>query len=120
MHVDNDLICIDGKTGQILWSRNLPKRSWVDTSQYQLPFLIFMSKIRTESRTRSYSFLLEILDASTGDTIGFKDNILKDTILQLQIDPRFHKIILQGLHSAIEIDFSDKAKSLDSIFEKPL
>ncbi|WP_278466415.1 PQQ-binding-like beta-propeller repeat protein [Gimesia maris] len=120
VHVDNDLISIDGKTGQILWSRNLPKRSWVDTSQYQLPFLIFMSKIRTESRTRSYSFLLEILDASTGDTIGFKDNILKDTILQLQIDPRFHKIILQGLHSAIEIDFSDKAKSLDSIFEKPL
>lgn len=120
VHVDNDLISIDRKTGKILWSRNLPKRSWLDTSQYQLPFLIFMSKIRTESRTRSYSFLLEILDARTGDTIGFKDNILKDTILQLQIDPRFHKIILQGMHSAIEIDFSDKAKSLDEIFDKPL
>ncbi|WP_417390781.1 PQQ-binding-like beta-propeller repeat protein [Gimesia sp.] len=120
VHLDNDLISIDGKTGQILWSRNLPKRSWIDTSQYQLPFLIFMSKIRTESRTRSYSFLLEILDARTGDTIGFKDNILKDTILQLQVDPRFQKIILQGMHSAIEIDFSDKAKSLDKIFEKPL
>ncbi|QDT89578.1 PQQ-binding-like beta-propeller repeat protein [Gimesia algae] len=120
VHLDNDLISIDGKTGQILWSRNLPKRSWIDTSQYQLPFLIFMSKIRTESRTRSYSFLLEVLDARTGDTIGFKDNLLKDTILQLQIDPRFHKIILQGMHSAIEIDFSDKAKSLDGIFDKPL
>lgn len=120
VHIDNDLMSIDKQSGKILWNRNLPKRSWIDTSQYQLPFLIFMSKIRTESRTRSYSFLFEILDAKTGKTIGFKDNILKDTILQMHIDPRFKKIILQGMHSAVELDFSDPARSLKKLFEDPL
>lgn len=120
VHIDNDLMSIDKQSGKILWSRNLPKRSWIDTSQYQLPFLIFMSKIRTESRTRSYSFLFEILDAKTGKTIGFKENILKDTILQMHIDPRFKKIILQGMHSAVELDFSDPSKSLKKLFEGPL
>ena len=120
VHVDNDLISIDKGSGKMLWSRNLPKRTWVDTSQYQLPFLIFMSKIRTESKTRSYSLLFEILDAKTGNTIGFKDNIIKDTILQMHIAPRFKKIILQGMNSAIEIDFSDQTKSLNKIFEAPL
>ncbi|MCA9016742.1 MAG: hypothetical protein KDA77_15520, partial [Planctomycetaceae bacterium] len=120
VHVDNDLIGIDKQSGKILWNRNLPKRSWVDTSQYQLPFLIFMSKIRTESKIRNYSFLIEILDARTGNTIGFKDNILKDTILQMQIDPRFNQILLQGMNSAVEIDFSDHSKSLEKILETPL
>lgn len=120
VHVDNDLIGIDKESGKILWNRNLPKRSWINTSQYQLPFLIFMSKIRTASKIRNYSFLFEVLDAKTGDTIGFKDNVIKDTILQMQIDPRFNKIILQGMKSAVEIDFSDHSKSLDQIFEAPL
>lgn len=120
VHVDNDLISIDKKSGKILWSRNLPKRSWINTSQYQLPFLIFMSKIRTESKIRSYSFLFEILDAKTGNTIGFKDNIIKDTILQMHTDPRFNKIILQGMNSAVDIDFSDHPKSLEDIFDTPL
>tara|TARA_R110002095_G_scaffold1297_3_gene6844 strand:+ start:2893 stop:7521 length:4629 start_codon:yes stop_codon:yes gene_type:complete len=120
VHVDNDLIGIDKQSGKVLWNRNLPKRSWVNTSQYQLPFLIFMSKIRTESKIRSYSFLIEVLDAKTGNTIGFKDNIMKDTILQMHIDPRFNKILFQGNNSAVEIDFSDRAKSLETIFETPL
>ncbi|WP_298864674.1 hypothetical protein, partial [uncultured Gimesia sp.] len=120
VHVDNDLISIDKKSGKMLWSRNLPKRSWINTSQYQLPFLIFMSKIRTESKTRSYSLLFEILDAKTGNTIGFKDNIIKDTILQLHFDPRFKKIILQAMNSAIEFDFNDQPKSLNKIFDAPL
>ena len=79
-----------------------------------------MSKIRTESKIRSYSFLFEILDTKRGNTIGFKDNIIKDTILQMHIDPRFNKIILQGMNSAVEIDFSDHSKSLEKIFETPL
>tara|TARA_R110002111_G_scaffold261984_1_gene336599 strand:+ start:68622 stop:73325 length:4704 start_codon:yes stop_codon:yes gene_type:complete len=120
VHIDNDLISIDKASGKMLWSRNLPKRSWIDTSQYQLPFLVFMSKIRTESKTRSYSYLFEVLDAQTGNTIGFEDNIIKDTILQMHIDPRFHKMILQGMNSAVEIDFSDRPKSLDKIFDAPL
>lgn len=120
VHVDNDLICIDKKTGKMLWNRNLPKRSWVNTSQYQLPFLIFMSKIRTESKTRSYSLLFEIIDAQTGNTIGLKDNIIKDTILHMHIDPQFKKLILQGMKSAIEIDFGDKTKALHKLFETPL
>lgn len=120
VHVDNDLISIDKKSGKMLWSRNLPKRSWIDTSQYQLPFLIFMSKIRTESKSTSYSFLFEIMDAKTGNTIGFKDNIIKDTLLQMHIEPRFNKILLQGMNSAIEIDFSNPQKSLKNIFDTPL
>ncbi|MFK7776548.1 MAG: PQQ-binding-like beta-propeller repeat protein, partial [Gimesia sp.] len=120
VHVDNDLISIDKTSGKLLWSRNLPKRSWVDTSQYELPFLIFMSKIRTEAKIRNYSLLFEVFDAKTGDIIGFKDNIIKDTILQMHIDPRFKKIIFQGMKSAIEIDFSDQTKSLNKIFGAPL
>lgn len=119
-HIDNDLISIDKQSGKILWKRNFPKRSWIDTSQYQLPFLIFMSKIRTESRVRNYSILLEILDGKTGNTIGFQDNLIKDTILQMHIEPRANKILLQGLKSAIEIDFSDPQKSLKKFFETPL
>ncbi|QDU09363.1 PQQ-binding-like beta-propeller repeat protein [Gimesia aquarii] len=120
VHVDNDLICIDKKSGSMLWSRNLPKRSWIDTSQYQLPFLIFISKIRTESKTTSYSFLFEIMDAKTGNTIGFKENIIKDTLLQMHIEPRLNKILLQGMNSAIEIDFRDFQKPLKNIFDTPL
>lgn len=120
VHVDNDLIAIEKQSGNILWNRNLPKRSWVNTSEYQLPFLIFMSKIRTESKVRSYSFLFEVLDAKTGNTIGFKDNVIKDTILQMQIDPRFNKILFQGMNSAVEIDFSDRVKSLEKILDAPL
>ena len=120
VHVDNDVISIDKKSGKMLWSRNLPKRSWINTSQYQLPFLIFMSKIRTESKTRSYSLLFEVLDAKTGNTIGMKDNIIKDTILQLHFDPRFKKIILRAMNSAIELDFNDQPKSLNKIFDAPL
>ncbi len=120
VHIDNDLISIDKNSGKILWKRNFPKRSWIDTTQHQLPFLIFMSKIRTESRVRSYSFLFEILDGKTGNVIGFQDNIQKDTILQMHIDPRFKTIRLQGLKSAVEIDFSDPQKSLENIFEAPL
>ncbi|MEQ8851467.1 PQQ-binding-like beta-propeller repeat protein [Gimesia sp.] len=120
VHIDNDLLSIDKQSGKILWNRNLPKRSWIDTSQYQLPFLIFMSKIRTESRTRSYSFLFEILDTRTGKTIGFKDNILKDTILQMQIDPRLRKIILQGMHSAVEIDYQNPTRGLENLLDSPL
>lgn len=120
VHVDNDLIGVDKQSGKILWNRNLPKRSWVNTSQYQLPFLIFISKIRTESKITNYSFLFEILDAKTGNTIGFKDNIMKDTILQMQIDPRFNKIVFQGMNGAVEIDFSDRTKSLEKILDAPL
>jgi len=91
----------------LLWKRTIPPRSIIRTPHLHLPFLVGMSRIGNRTNGRR-SLLVEVIDSSTGDTIGFKENIFPDRLVQLSYDPADERIELRGLKTLIDLNFSRK------------
>jgi outer membrane protein assembly factor BamB len=117
MHMQGDLYAVDRETGKLLWKRTIPPRSIIRTPHLRLPFLVGMSRVGNRTNGRR-SLLVEVIDSSTGDTIGFKENIFPDRLVQLSYDPAVGRIELRGLKTLIDLDFS--RKPLQILLDGPL
>ncbi|MFN0199737.1 MAG: PQQ-binding-like beta-propeller repeat protein [Planctomycetaceae bacterium] len=108
-HVQGTLWCVDAKSGELLWQRTLPQRSILRIDQYQLPFLVLMSRERGQTDGTKQSLAIEVVDSQTGLTIGHCNNLFPDKMVQLQYDRDAGRLVLQGLKSDVEILF-DKSR----------
>ncbi len=81
-------------------------------SEYRLPILVAISQVRNSYYGNRQSMLVEVIDAKTGQTIGVKDNILPDRIVNLYYDPQAGRIELRGLKCRIDIDFGPEVQRL--------
>src|SRR6185437_4349709 len=78
---------VDRKTNKVLWSRMLPQQTILHVPEYQLPFLISLSRLRSRAQGGTQQSLrVEAIDCQTGDVLGEKPNILADRILQIQYE----------------------------------
>ena len=110
--IQGEIHAIDRQTGKLLWDRTFPQRTFLDLSEYRLPFLIAMSRVRDSNFGNRQSMLVEVIDARTGQPISMKENILPDRIVNIDYDPQAGRIDLFGLKSRISLDFSRKIQQL--------
>lgn len=102
--IQGDLFAIDRKTGRSLWERTFPQRSVFDLSEYHLPFLVMLSRVRDYATSRESSYL-EIVDVKTGNTLGVKENILNDRIVNVWYERQKGLLQLFGVRSRIDVEF---------------
>jgi len=103
--IQGDLYAVDRSQGRILWKRSFPPRSIVRTPHVRLPFLVTMSRLRDRWNGSRQSLLIEAVDAATGDTLGLKDNIYPNRIVQLACEPERGRVELHGMKSTIILEF---------------
>lgn len=115
--LQGDLFAIDCQTGRRLWTRSLPQRSLIQTPQFRLPFLVAISSVRDNWNHQRKGLLVEVFDAQTGDTIGLKEDILADRIVQVSYDPDAARVRLHGLQTTINIDFGRNVQGLAAFAE---
>ena len=87
--------------------------------QFQLPFLITMSGVRNRWNGNKQSLPVEVIDAASGETIGLKDNIYPDRIVQCTYHPGQGRILLHGLKTLVELKF-DRPRQRLSADDEPL
>lgn len=118
--VRGDLYATDAGSGKLLWKRSFPKRSFLRLSQYHLPFLVTVSQVRDNRRayTSQRSMLVEAIDAQSGRTIGFRDNLPVDSadhIVNITYNPHAGRIRLRGLELTVELNFGPQQQRLDRL-----
>ncbi len=105
--VRGDVYAVDRKSGKMLWKRAFPQRSVIQMPHFRLPFLITVSRqsYRDPRKRNQQSLLVEVIDAQTGQTMGIKENIFPDRILQLWYERDLGRLELTGLQTQIRLDF---------------
>jgi hypothetical protein len=103
--IQGDLYAVDRFQGRILWKRSFPPRSVVRTPHVRLPFLVTMSRLRDRWNGSRQSLLIEAVDVATGDTLGMKDNIYPNRIVQLACELERGQVKLHGMKSTIVLEF---------------
>lgn len=119
VHVQGTLWCVDRKTGEIAWERTLPQRTILQLDEYQLPFLVLMSKERGQSDSTRQSLSVEAIDIATGETIGRCENLFPDKMVKLKYDRNNGKLTLFGIKSEVELTF-DRARQQVPSGDEPL
>lgn len=111
-HIQGEIHSVDRHTGEVRWNRTFPQRTFLDLSDYHLPFLIAMSRVRDTSFGNRQSIMIEVIDAQTGQPISSKDNILPDRIVNIEYDREAGRIELFGMKSRISLEFGRKVQRL--------
>jgi len=118
--LQGDLYAIDKATGRRLWKRHVPQRSFVSTSRFRLPFLVAISNVRDPWNNRKKGLLVEAIDGKTGDTIGYKDNVIADRILQVSYDPDSSIMSLHGFKTRVDLEFDANVQRLAALANSSL
>jgi len=108
-HVQGRLIAIDRRSEEILWSRPTEQRSILDPIEHPLPFLVAIARISDRRDGNRKTFLVEVIDKTSGCTLGMNDRLLPDQLLQVQADPLNGTIEISGSTSTITLDFDREA-----------
>jgi outer membrane protein assembly factor BamB len=105
LDVQGDLYVFNKNTGQQLWKRTLPQRSILRLPEYDLPFLITISRERGRQKNNTQSLLVEAIDIQTGETLGSAVNLFPDRLVQMSVDRDRGVVLLHGLKNEIRLDF---------------
>lgn len=109
--VGDDLYAFDRATGELLWKRSIPYRTVLQFQDSQLPFLVMLSQVNDRTNSALQSLAVEVIDSSTGVTIGYRDHLKYDQIIEAQYDGEEGRIHLRGQQSDIELKFTLKDAS---------
>ena len=108
LDLNGDLFAVDRKTGVANWLAWLPTQTVVHVPEYRLPFLVLFSRTRAiiNGRTRSNPALeIQVLDSRTGETLGAKDDILNDRMLQMVYEREAGILEFSGMNTVIRLRF---------------
>ena len=119
VHIQGTLWCVDAKSGEILWERSLPQRSVLQLNEYQLPFLVLMSKERGQSDSTRQSLSVEAIDVATGETIGRCENLFPDKMVKLKYDRNNGNLTLFGVKSEVVLSF-DRGRQQLPLIDEPM
>ena len=104
--VGDDLYAFDRATGELLWKRSIPYRTVMQFRDCQLPFLVMLSQVNDRTNSALQSLAIEVIDSSTGLTIGYRDHLKYDQVIEAHYDGEAGRIHLRGQQSDIELRFS--------------
>lgn len=110
--MQGDVYAIDPEAGIIEWKRRIPARSVMRMPHWNLPFLVTFSSVRDRRNGGRRGLLVEVLDASTGETLAKNDAISQDRIVQTVYRRTKHCLELHGLEHVVEIKFPPNLQSL--------
>ncbi|MEI8381135.1 MAG: PQQ-binding-like beta-propeller repeat protein [Planctomycetota bacterium] len=103
--VGDDLYAFDRATGELLWKRSIPYRTVLQFQDCPLPFLVMLSQVNDRTNSALQSLAVEVIDSSTGVTVGYRDHLKYDQIIEAQYDGEEGRIHLRGQQSDIELKF---------------
>lgn len=141
--IAGDLLAIDPTTFKVIWSRTaLLPQSVLITPDYQLPFLVTLSRVRGANRSSETSRLnrkvepipsgairmnglstlwLEVIDSGTGETIATHTNAFNDRLLIANYNRDRGQLRLRGAVTQLTLNFGpevQKQKSREIEFVK--
>jgi hypothetical protein len=118
--VRGELLAIDRESGKLLWSRMMPQRSLMRVPHVRLPFLIGMSLSgdKGPSSNNRQTLTVEVIDSTTGETIGLEERARRNRILQLTFDHLASRVELRGERSVISLEFGDNLKPFEALTEQ--
>lgn len=115
--VRGELLAIDRESGKLLWSRVMPQRSLLRVPHVRLPFLIGMSLSGDKGVTNRQALTIEVIDSTTGETIGLEERAKRNRVLQFTYDHHASRIELRGERSVINLDFGNDVKPFAALSE---
>jgi len=104
MNARDDVYAFDRETGELQWKRAVPSRTILQFPDADSPVLVTMSLVKHQV-SNDQSLTVEVLDARTGITIGYRENLKVDQFLTADYDGREGRITLQGISTTIELGF---------------
>jgi hypothetical protein len=102
--VNGELLAFDRRSGQQLWRRRFAARSFLHTPFSRLPFLISLARLTDRRQTRA--MIAEVVDAQTGQSLGYHAGLAPDKFLQIDYQPAQGLIEIQGVYTRVRMDFS--------------
>jgi outer membrane protein assembly factor BamB len=107
------LLAVDRITGRILWRRQVPHKSVLRLKRSNLPFLVAVSRVQVRRGLETVQNLdLDVIDRSTGATLGHERNLVSDRIVHYRFDRKRGRLELHGLTSRIDLDFRRSAQGI--------
>ncbi len=105
VHLRDDLYAFDRTTGRLLWMRSIPYRTVLQFPRSKVPFLVAVSIVKDRQNTNQQSLTVEILSGTTGETIGYRENLPHDRLLAADYDATTGRVLLTGQTTNIELRF---------------
>ena len=108
----DDLYAFDRASGELLWKRSIPYRTLLQFSGCDVPFLVMLSQVNDRVNSALQSLTIEVLDSTSGITIGYREHLKLDQLIQADYDGESGRIHLRGHVSDIELKFGAGAHEL--------
>ncbi|MEK6257592.1 MAG: PQQ-binding-like beta-propeller repeat protein [Planctomycetota bacterium] len=105
VHLRDDIYAFDRTTNRLLWRRSIPFRTVLQFPRSKVPFLVAVSLVKDRQNTNQQSLTVEVLSGTTGETIGYRENLPNDRLLAADYDATAGRIILSGQTTNIELRF---------------
>ena len=102
-HFRGELYAVDPRTGRRLWKRSFPQRTVLKLRQGRLPCLVLGARIRDRARGTRTGLHIEAIDTHTGESLGKRDDLFPDRLLNLHYDPKQNAVEIDGLRSTIRL-----------------
>ncbi len=112
-HLRDDIYAFDRATGRLLWKRATAARTTIPFPRCRVPFLVTYSVVKNRTNANQQSLTIEVLSGTTGETIGYRENIRYDRLLNADYDPLAGTITLSGHASKIELHFGRSLQQHD-------
>jgi len=120
MMIKDDLYAFDRATGEMLWKRSIPSRTVLQFPDCHVPFLVTISEVKDNISNSPQNLTIEIIDSTTGVTIGYRENLAYDRLQAAQYDGVTGRIRLIGQSTDIELSFGPgRAQMIDEQNAKP-
>ncbi len=113
-HLRDDIYAFDRATGRLLWKRAIAARTSIPFPRCRVPFLVTYSVVKNRTNANQQSLAIEVLSGTTGETIGYRENLRYDRLLNADYDPLTGTITLGGQASKIELHFGRSLQQHDA------
>ncbi len=103
----DDIYAFDRTTGELLWKRSIPYRTILSFPECKIPFLVTVSQVIDRANNSLQTLTVEVIDSSTGATIGIRENLQRDDLLMAHYDGEAGRIVITGQATDIELRFGE-------------
>jgi hypothetical protein len=102
-----DLLAVERCTGTLLWAapRQVPPCTLLHLPQFNLPFLVVMSRLGDGPQRQPGVLMLDLIDRRTGATLSSRDDLPRVPIYHATCDVDAGQFHLLGLGARIQVAF---------------
>ncbi|MBX3451974.1 MAG: PQQ-binding-like beta-propeller repeat protein [Planctomycetaceae bacterium] len=108
-HMRDDVFAFHEPSGRLLWTRPFPQRTILRVAGLDLPILVLAARIRDPADGTRQWLSLEVVDSTTGKTIGRPAVLPWDRLLSADYDNQTATIRLIGQKEIFQIQLLDRA-----------